>query len=143
MGLLKSENMNIRRKEKKTKHVVILIHPDRRHNEKHLHEASTKPSLALELDTFKAAVRRVVRNYVPEHMQGLFEQSPYQADKRLRDIGINNHTAAISAILDTTGDPQGHLPIEQAIIKQRTATTGKVLEGMLQTNIHNDTCGDL
>ena len=32
------------------------------------HEAGSKPSLALELATFKTAFRKVVREYVPTHL---------------------------------------------------------------------------
>ena len=83
---------------------------------------------------------RVVRNYVPKNSQDLFGHSPYQADKRLRDIGISNHSAAILAVLDTSNDRLGHLPIEQAIVRQRNATPTKMLAGMIQTNQHNEEC---
>lgn len=56
------------------------------------HEADSRPSLALELAGFKTAVRTVVRAYVPEEYKSLFLQPPFQADKRLRNIGIGVHT---------------------------------------------------
>lgn len=104
------------------------------------HESSRKPSLALEIDIFKAAVRRVVRNYVPKNLQDLFGHSPYQADKRLSGIGIRNHSLAILVVLDTTEDYMGHMPMEQAIIRQRNATSTNLLKCMIQSNRHNEDC---
>jgi hypothetical protein len=83
------------------------------------HEAGSKPSLAFELVTFKAAFRRVVKGYVPTELQSMFEHSSAQSDKRLRQLGIGNHSPAISGVLDLSGVPQKQKMIEQVLQRKR------------------------
>ena len=100
--------------------------------------ACVRPSLALELRTFKAIFRKVVRHHVPEGDHHLFQPPATQSDKRLRDLGINTHTAAIRGILNTSLDHRRRQPIEQALIKQRTATSANKLKHLLETNARNN-----
>ena len=46
--------------------------------------------------------------------------------------------AAIASILDTTLDYLGNQLTEQAILKQRTATSAKKLKAMIETNSYNN-----
>ena len=46
--------------------------------------------------------------------------------------------AAIRGVLDTNTDHLRNQPIEQAILKQRTATPSNKLKGMLETNARNN-----
>ena len=87
--------------------------------------ACTKPSMALELQTFKNTFKKIVRQYLPEKAQAIFQASTAQHDKRLRSLGFNLHTAAIKGILDTSNDYLGNQGLEQAILKQRTITSAK------------------
>jgi hypothetical protein len=64
--------------------------------------ANTRPSMALELQTFKSTFKRIIRHYVPEKAQDIFLASTAQHDKRLRNLGLNFHTTAIKGILDTS-----------------------------------------
>ena len=84
-----------------------------------------RPSLALELQTFKSTFKNIVRQYLPEKAQVIFQASIEQQDKRLRNLGLNMHITAINGILDTSKDYLGNQLIEQAILKQRTATPAK------------------
>ena len=97
-----------------------------------------RPTLALELRTFKATFRKVVRHHLPEEHHDLFQPPTTQADKRLRDLGVNVHTAAIRGIINTSLDHRRHQPIEQALLKQRTATSAKKLKALLGTNSTNN-----
>ena len=98
----------------------------------------TRPSLALELQTFKAIFKKIVRQYLPEKAQHLFTSSTAQADKRLRNLGLNTHMAAIAGILDATTDHLGNQIVEQAILKQRTSMPAKKLKAMIDTNNYNN-----
>ena len=75
---------------------------------------------------------------MPEDSQFLFQHSTVQSDKRLRELGIGVHTPAINGIMDTLSDGMGNQPIEQALLKQRKATSAKKLKGILNVNVRNN-----
>ena len=100
--------------------------------------ACSRPSLALKMRTFKATFKRVIRHYLLEKAHALFQAPASQADKRLRNLGINTHMASVSGVIDTSEDLLRNQPIEQAILRQRTATSAKKLKAMPETNARNN-----
>lgn len=91
--------------------------------------ACSRPSLAVELHTFKATIRRVVRNFIPAGSHGIFQQPASQAGKRLRELGIGIHTPATNCIMDTSKDRLGNQSVEQALLKQRKSTSASKTQG--------------
>ena len=102
------------------------------------HAACSRPSLALELQSFKAAFRKVVKHFVPTVHHYLFQQSVIQSDKRLREFGIGVHSPSINGIVDTDCFSEGNVLVELALLRQRKATAAKRLKGMLQLNATNN-----